>query len=111
MNVGSILIVGLGLMAFIALVGLYLALTADPPRVDGKGGDARFPSTSRTLRIVPDERPRPVFDVRTGRLTHDDQCWGDDGAPDLCRCGLDDAEAEALIRSIEFGRGVEYPHQ
>lgn len=57
---------------------------------------------SHTLRIIPDDHPRPVFDIRTGRLTHDDRCYGDDTHADHCVCGLDDAEAEARIRAIDW---------
>lgn len=49
MNVGSILIVGLGVLSFVAFVGLYLALTADPPRVDGANRD-RIPAPHRPPR-------------------------------------------------------------
>lgn len=111
MNVGSFVIVGLGVLAFVACVGLYIAWTADPRVPGGRAPAARRgtagasrpvpPAVPLSLRVVPD-RPVPVFDERTGRLTHDDRCWGDEDHPDMCVCGLDEAEVDAMLLAIEY---------
>ena len=55
---------------------------------------------NRFVKILDVPWPTPVMDTQTGRLLHDDRCWNDDG-PDLCVCGLDEAQVDAALIQME----------
>jgi hypothetical protein len=63
--------------------GTFLEYVAGQMRRAAKE-PAQFPSLS----------PVPRWEIRSGRVYHAPECYGDDEHPDFCVCGLDDALEE-----------------